>query len=117
MIAKEHRLTERQVKKVLRSWKPFFSHGVVWNSLRNTSGYNRFAIVIWGKSVSTAVSRNFFRRLFYTMCVPYKKKDEHYSLDLVCVVKKKTKLNNKDEKNIAIFQNDIHFLLKKIFKS
>ncbi|MDR2411193.1 MAG: ribonuclease P protein component [Candidatus Peribacteria bacterium] len=38
------------------------------NKLQNHYNYNRFAIVISSKSISSAVERNFFRRRFYDFC-------------------------------------------------
>lgn len=115
MIAKKYRLTERQVKKVLQKWKPFFTQGFVCNLVYNKFDYNRYAIVIWWKSVQNAVSRNFFRRLFYGI-VDEKLLEWVRWYDIVLLVKKQTKLDRIDEKNVANFQKDIHFLLHKVLK-
>jgi len=69
VISKKNRLSEREVKKVLNKWKPFFSYWIVLNYLKNNSEINRFAIVIWWKSVNTNITRNFFRRLYYNLVV------------------------------------------------
>ena len=114
MIAKKNRLSEREVKKVLRNWKPFFSWISVLNALSNDCGYNRYAIVISWKSVSSAVSRNFFRRLYYNMAWEYIQSPGR-NYDIVYVIKKQTILNQNDQKNIAIFKKEIHFLMHKIF--
>jgi hypothetical protein len=53
MIKKNFRLKEREVKKVLKYSKPFFSYGIVLNSFKNKLKYNRFAIVIGSKSVKS----------------------------------------------------------------
>ena len=113
MIKKIYRLREREVKKVLQKWKPFFSYNIVLNSLPNKKSYHRFAIVIWWKSVRTNVERNFFRRVFYDMISEYCKDDENNS-DFVFVVKKKTKLDKTDESSIKTFEKDIRFLIQKI---
>ncbi len=112
MIPKKNRLTEREVKKVLTRWKPFFSYGIVLNYIKNNSDKNRFSIVIWWKSVKTNVERNFFRRLFYDL-VSFNLTSNKWN-DFVFVVKKQTKLDKKEENNINIFKKDIEFLLKKI---
>lgn len=112
MISKENRLSEREVKKVLTRWKPFFSYWLVLNYLKNNLNKNRFAIVIWWKSVKTNVERNYFRRRFYdlvSVCL-----DNQKWIDYVFVVKKQTKLDKKDEKILKSFKQDINFLLNKI---
>ncbi len=115
MIAKKYRLSEREVKKVLRNWKPFFSRGSVLNILPNEYWYNRYAIVISWKSVGTAICRNFFRRMYYNIASKNIQTGEKKSCDIVCLIKKQTKLNQNDQKNIAIFKKEIHFLMRKIF--
>lgn len=115
MIAKKFRLKERELKKVLHKWKPFFSHNVVLNSFTNTCGYHRFWIVLSWKSVKNAIHRNFFRRLFYEQLWAYMRQESDCHYDAVFVVKKQIKLDGKDEKNVAIFKKDIHFLLRKVF--
>ena len=120
MIKKIYRLKERETKKVLSKWKPFFSYGIVLNSMKNRLSYNRFAIVIWAKSVNTNVTRNFFRRKFYNFLS--KKIEENYykinwkigeQKDYVFVVKKQTKLDKIDEKSIKTYDKDLNFLTKK----
>lgn len=117
MITKQFRLKEREVKKVLQRGKPFFSYGIVLNYTKNKLGYNRFAIVIWSKSVITNVSRTFFRRRFYDIASKYieEYKDEQW-YDLVFVVKKQTKLLKNNEESMKSFQKDINFVYKKIIK-
>lgn len=112
MISKKNRLRERMVKKVLTRWKPFFSYWIVLNYLKNNLKENRFAIVIWWKSVNTNVTRNFFRRKFYNLSLSNLKAEKW--IDFVFVVKKKTKLDKIDEKCILSFEKDIKFLLNKI---
>jgi hypothetical protein len=46
MIKKIYRLKEREVKKVLKFSKPFFSYAIVLNYKQNKKKYNRFAIII-----------------------------------------------------------------------
>lgn len=113
MIAKKYRLSEREVGKVLRIGKPFFSYGIVLNYTKNKYDYNRFAIVIGKKSVANNVIRTTARRRFYDSVGSYIPQKWYY--DLVFVVKKKTKLDIKDPDKLQIFQKDILFLLKKIF--
>ena len=112
MISKRNRLSEREVKKVLTRWKPFFSYWIVLNYMKNNLSYNRFAIVIWWKSVNTNVSRNFFRRTYYDL-VSNNLESANWT-DFVFVVKKQTKLDKKDENSINSFKKDINFLLNKI---
>ena len=115
MIKKIYRLNESMVKKVLKFWKPFFSYGIVTNFINNTLPYNRFAIIIWWKSVQDAVSRNMFRRLFYKLVSNnISKQNWNNYKDIVFVVKKQTKLDKKDIWSITSFEKDINFLLNKI---
>ncbi len=112
MISKKNRLSEREVRKVLTRWKPFFSYGVVLNYLKNNLNMNRYWIVIWWKSVNTNVSRVFFRRTFYNIVgdnIIWNK-----WIDYVLVVKKQIKLDKKDKNSILSFKKDIKFLLNKI---
>ncbi len=111
MIKKIYRLSENEVKKVLKYSKPFFSYWIVANYIKSTKPYNRYAIIIWWKSVSSAVCRNFFRRKFFDMVFENFKND---SKDIVFVLKKQIKLDKKDSLSIKSFENDINFLLKKI---
>ncbi len=112
MISKRNRLSEREVKKVLTRWKPFFSYGVVLNYMKNKSQINRYAIVIWWKSVKTNIARVFFRRLYYDI-VSDKLNNENW-VDFVFVIKKQTKLDKIDKNSINSFKKDINFLLNKI---
>jgi ribonuclease P protein component len=112
VISKKNRLTEKEVKKVLTKWKPFFSYWIVLNYLKNNSALNRFAIVIWWKSVKTNVSRNYFRRTYYDI-VSTNLEAEKW-IDFVFVVKKQIKLDKNDETSIISFKKDINFLLNKI---
>ena len=133
MIAKQYRLTEREVKKVLQKGKPFFSYGIVVNLMRNTVWYNRFAVVIGGKSVNTNVTRVCFRRRFYDTVkeswlfnaspstpshVLHSKKGAErgntLSYDYVFVVKKKLQLDRKKINTIELFDKDLNFLIKKV---
>ena len=118
MLAKKFRLTEREVKKVLQKWKPFFSYWIVLNTSRNIIWHNRYAIVIGSKSSWWAICRNFYRRLFYSELHNHTKDNsEWFFFDYVFVVKKQTKLSLWSEKNVAIFKKEIHFLLEKSFRS
>lgn len=114
MIKKIYRLNESQIKKVLSKRKPFFSYGVVLNYYFNNLDFNRFAIIIWWKSVKWSVERNFFRRKFYNLVskniIPQNKK----WFDMVFLLKKETKLDKKDFESINSFEKDVNFLLKKI---
>lgn len=112
MIPKKYRLTEHQVKKVLRKWKPFFSFGIVSNSISNNLGFNRFAIVLGSKSVNSGVHRNFFRRKFYSLV---EDSISVSSKDIVFVVKTKNHLDPNQKKVRDNFKKDILFLLNKIF--
>ena len=112
MISKINRLTEREVKKVLTRWKPFFSYGIVLNYMKNNLDKNRFAIVIWWKSVKTNVARVFFRRMYYDIVKD--SLDSKKWIDFVFVVKKQTKLDKNEEKSIITFKKDIEFLLGKV---
>jgi ribonuclease P protein component len=114
VIAKRYRLKEREVKKVLHKGKPFFSYSVVFNIIPNRLWYSRFAIVIGSKSVPTNVVRNTYRRMYYDICKKYTGKP--YG-DIVCVVKKKTKLE-KEEVDIQKIASEINYLFeKKLWKN
>lgn len=116
MIAKKYRLTEKDTKKVLHKWKPFFSYWIVLNILKNKLSYNRFSIVIWWKSVNNNVTRNFFRRRFFNNCFSKIFDNDNAWYDLVFLVKKQTKLDKKNNLSIISFDNDIKFLLDKYKK-
>ncbi len=110
MISKNYRLSESEVKKVLQTGKPFFSFWIVLNYKKNIVWNNRFAIVIWWKSVEWSVERNFFRRKFYDLCSAFLE----WKNDFVFVVKKQTKLDKKNLESINWFEKDIKFLFKKV---
>ena len=55
MIKKKFRLKEKDVKRVLQKWEPFFSYNIVLNKQKNKLLYNRFSIVISAKSVKCNV--------------------------------------------------------------
>ena len=112
VLAKKYRLTEKNTKRVLHKWKPFFSYGIVLNLEKNKYNHNRFAIVIWSKSVISSVHRNYFRRRFYDLMKD--KLDYKAWIDMVFVVKQKTKLNLNDKNSINSFVKDLNFLLNKI---
>lgn len=112
MLAKQYRLTERNTKKVLHKWKPFFSYGLVLNLEKNNYNHNRFAIIIWWKSVKNNIHRNFFRRKFYDII-----KDKIYYkawFDMVFLVKQKNKLDMLEEMSVKDFTRDLNFLMNKI---
>jgi ribonuclease P protein component len=113
MLKKKYRLKEKDLKKVLHKWKPFFSYGLVLNYSKNKIPYNRFGVVIWWKSVDCNVERNYFRRVFYDEIRNYDFNNENKTefLDFVFVVKKQTKLKKEE---VKIFKKDIAFLLKKV---
>jgi len=114
MISKQFRLTERQVKKVLTKSKPFFSYGLVLNKIPNKLGYSRYAIVIGSKSVNHNVTRNFFRRRYYEYIrTQLNTQWLQTGFDIVCVVKKQTKLDTKDKTSIMSFDKDTQFLFNK----
>ncbi len=113
MIKKIYRLKEKEVKKVLKFKKPFFSYSFIANVIKNNLWYNRFAIFLSKKNTKTAVSRNFFRRKMYDISYNFINK---WSCDIVFVPKKWKIFDKKDKENILWFENDILFLLKTIFK-
>lgn len=112
MIKKKFRLKERDVKRALQRWNPFFSYGIVLNSYKNKLDYNRFAIVISAKSVKSNVERNFFRRRFYDIISEKNILKVWY--DFVFIVKTKVKLDSKNEIIFTNFKKDLKFLLGKI---
>ncbi len=112
MIKKIYRLSENEVKKVLKYSKPFFSYWAVANYTTNNLSYNRFSIILSAKIVKNNVSRNFFRRKVFDMVKQYI--SDTNGKDIVFVVKKQTKLDKKDFDSITAFEKDISFLLKKL---
>lgn len=119
MISKNYRLTENNLKKVLKFWKPFFSYWAVLNYKNNNIENNRFAIIISSKNVDSSVERNFFRRRFYDSIdkkLLVKSPDTKSNYDFVFVLKKETKLEKRKIESINSFDNDIRFLLRAIDK-
>ena len=112
MIKKIYRLKEREVKKVLQKWKPFFSYNIVSNAISNTLWFNRFSIIIWWKSVKNNVTRVFFRRLFYNL-VDDKCVSQEWWKDITFAVKKSFKLDKINPEIIDTFKKDINFLIYK----
>lgn len=112
MIKKNYRLDEKEVKKVLRFWKPFFSYWIVASFIKNDLNCNRFAIVLSGKTVKTSISRNFFRRKFFDFTRPFLSSSQ--GKDIVFMVKKQTKLDKKEGDSLQGFEKDVQFLLKKV---
>ena len=112
MLKKKFRLREREVKRVLQKWEPFFSYDVVLNTKRNNFNYNRFAIVISSKSVYSNVERNFFRRRFYDFIS--KSEIQKKWNDFVFVVKTKVKLDKKNILSLKSFYKNLNFLIIKI---
>ncbi len=49
MISKKYRLTEYELRKVLQKKKPFFSYGLIANTLANKLGHARIGIIFSGK--------------------------------------------------------------------
>lgn len=84
MIAKKYRLSEREIRKVFREKRPFFSYMLIANVQKNTLGYSRFGILLSGKVTPGSVNRNTFRRIFYDMSHDLL----HAGYDIVVVVKK-----------------------------
>ena len=114
MLKLEYKLAEREVKRVLQKWSPFFAYNLVVNSIPNNKNKNRFAIVIWAKSVKLAVHRNFLRRRFYDRMKSHLEAEK--GRDIVFVVKKKSVFNLKSKEDFPLFERDLDFLCKKIFK-
>lgn len=112
MLKKSLRLAEREVRRVIWKWKPFFSYWIVLNKLKSRRNYSRFAIVIWWKSTRTAISRNFFRRRFYENMRTNVDAIESW-FEYVFIVKKNLKLDHNDDSSVKLFDKDISFLLSK----
>jgi RNase P protein component len=113
MIPKQYRLSESEVKKVLRFRKPFFSHGLIANILPNKMGYNRFGIIFSGKHTKTSIARNFYRRRFYDLLSEILTTGSH---DIVFVPKKGKTFQHKNLEDRASFDKDIGFLKKFVRK-
>jgi ribonuclease P protein component len=115
MIGKDRRLVEREIRKVLKYKKPFFSYSVIANVSANRNGFPRFAAIFSGKSVRCGVSRNFFRRRAYELARPYLGIET--STDVVIVPKKGRPLDHRDESAVNAFEADVSHLYAKIFSS
>jgi ribonuclease P protein component len=85
MIAKEYRLTEREVRKVLSRRKPFFSYMLIANTSDNKEKHGRIGILLSSKVARGSVNRNFWRRRFYDLSLQYL---ENLTFDIVLVPKK-----------------------------
>ncbi|MFZ2255793.1 MAG: ribonuclease P protein component [Patescibacteria group bacterium] len=85
MIAKEYRLTERELRKVLSKRKPFFSYMFIANILENKVEHGRIGILLSSKVARGSVNRNFWRRRFYDISLEYL---GNLPLDIVLVPKK-----------------------------
>jgi ribonuclease P protein component len=109
MIGKQFRLQASDVKKVLRSRKPFFCYAFVANILPNRLGHNRFAILLSGKNTRSSVCRNYFRRRYYDCVKHFLEKGSN---DIVFVPKKGSIFNHRDTECIRRFGEDIVFVLK-----
>jgi len=113
MIKKIYRLNERQTKKVLSVWKPFFSFWITSKILKNNLNYNRFSIIIWWKSVINNVTRVFFRRKFFHLIEKSISNWNNTWFDMVFFVKKQNKLDKNNNDIINSFTKDIKFLIYK----
>jgi len=114
MIKKIYRLKEKDVKKVLKFWKPFFSYWIVLNKVLNKLPYSRFSLVLGSKVVNTNITRNFFRRRYYNYIDDVIKANSlKKNYDVTLVVKKKIKLDMKDKSSLFSFDKDLRFLIKK----
>lgn len=85
MIAKKFRLTENEVKKVLRKRKAFFSHHLIANIEPTNKNIVRAGIVLSGKQAPGSVNRNSFRRILYDSLSSH---IETGSFDIVFLCKK-----------------------------
>lgn len=84
MIAKKYRLSERELRKVFREKKPFFSYMMIANVRKNNLSYSRVGILLSGKNTPGSVNRNAFRRIFYDNSCNFLNSD----YDIVVVLKK-----------------------------
>ena len=113
MIPKQYRLSENEVKKVLRFRKPFFAYGFVANILPNKVGHNRFGVIFSGKHTKTSIARNFFRRRLYDSVAEICTTGSN---DIVFVPKKGKTFHHKNTEDIAGFDKDVGFLKKLVRK-
>lgn len=84
MIAKKYRLSERELRKVFREKKPFFSYMMIANVRKNQFPHSRVGILLSGKNTPGSVNRNAFRRIFYDNSREILEKN----YDIVVVLKK-----------------------------
>lgn len=84
MIAKKYRLSERELRRVFREKKPFFSSVLIANVQKNSLTYSRLGILLSSKITPGSVNRNTFRRIFYR----FSREVLPLGYDIVFVVKK-----------------------------
>ncbi|MBP9779316.1 hypothetical protein KBD33_01690 [Candidatus Gracilibacteria bacterium] len=84
------------------------------NILQNKEKIGRAGILLSGKCTKGSVNRNFWRRKFYDLSLPYL---EQGDCDIVFVPKKGIALNYKDSLQFAEFEKNITFLYKTIQKT
>lgn len=84
MIAKKYRLSERELRRVFREKKPFFSSVLIANVQKNSLTYSRLGILLSSKITPGSVNRNTFRRIFYR----FSQEVLPLGYDIVFVVKK-----------------------------
>ena len=83
------------------------------NILQNKEKRGRTGILLSSKCTKWSVNRNFWRRKFYDISLPYLA--QVYE-DIVFVPKKWITLNHKDPLQFAEFEKNITFLYKTIIK-
>ena len=111
MISKKYRLTENEVRKVLNRKKPFFSYVWIANTTPNKLDHGRCGILLSSKVAKGSVNRNFWRRTYYDLSLPY---ITMLPLDMVLIAKKGTILDYKNEIHIVEFKKNIQSLYRHI---
>lgn len=116
MIWKKNRLKVKETKKVLRFWKPFFSYTIIIKVIKNNNNFNRFAIILSWKNTKTAVTRNYFRRLYYNTSSDYLNVLKNNSwYDIVLLLKKWNTLEQNSE-CVLKFKKELTWSLNKLLK-
>lgn len=113
MIPKKNRLSERDIRKMVRQRGMFFWTCFIVNVIQKSIGESRYGIIFSTKHTKGSVNRNFFRRMFYRQVWLFL--DLPASFDLLFIPKKGTRFSHTDSHSIAHTEADIVKLLQKIY--
>jgi len=120
MIAKKHRMKEREVKRAMKKWTP--THGRYFTIVSMPNKYtdnHRFAVVVSNKHTKSAVIRNAFRRSVYGDVSEFvdlpPRPWQRFFNDIVLITKKGIRLT-KDEPEETDIARDLQINLTKVLR-